>query len=79
MEHAGNYGFVVDAVMAGEDPVVPAVMPVAGLRLAVPQSLVLDDLQDYVAARFAATLSQLSAAGARIIEAAFTELAQPRL
>ena len=33
---------VTDAVMAGEAPVAPPPLPVAGMRLAVPQSFVLD-------------------------------------
>ena len=45
-----------------------------GKRLAVPQSLVLDDLDDHVARSFAVALSRLSAAGAVIIEIPLSEL-----
>jgi len=67
---------LVDSVFAGEAPFVPAPMPLAGLRLAVPQTLVLDDLDPEVAAAFGAALSKLSAAGARITEIPFAELAE---
>src|SRR5665213_4468630 len=33
---------VIDAILAGEDPVVPWPMPLSGLRLAVPENVVLD-------------------------------------
>jgi aspartyl-tRNA(Asn)/glutamyl-tRNA(Gln) amidotransferase subunit A len=46
----------------------------AGMRLAVPQSLVLDDLDDHVARSFAVALSRLSAAGAVIVEIPLSEL-----
>ena len=46
----------------------------AGKRLAVPQALVLDDLDDHVARSFAAALSRLSAAGAVITELPLAEL-----
>jgi aspartyl-tRNA(Asn)/glutamyl-tRNA(Gln) amidotransferase subunit A len=43
-------------------------LPLAGLRLAVPGTMVLDGLDAHVAVSFAGALSRLSAAGARIIE-----------
>lgn len=46
----------------------------AGKRLVVPQSLVLDDLDDHVARSFAVALSRLSAAGAVIIDIPLSEL-----
>jgi len=67
---------IVDAILAGEDPAVPNVLPLAGLRLAVPQTLVLDKLDDHVAACFSTTLSKLSQAGAKIIEIPFSELGE---
>jgi aspartyl-tRNA(Asn)/glutamyl-tRNA(Gln) amidotransferase subunit A len=67
---------VLDAVMAGMPGDVPPAMAVAGLRLAVPQSLVLDDLDDAVAGAFSRALTLLSDAGARIIDVPFTELAE---
>ncbi len=64
----------LDAIFAGEvgRPLVPA--PVAGLRLAVPTNLVLDGLDDIVAAGFRRALSALSAAGAQVVERAFPVL-----
>jgi aspartyl-tRNA(Asn)/glutamyl-tRNA(Gln) amidotransferase subunit A len=67
---------VIDAILANEEPTVPKAIPLAGLRLAVPQTLVLDDLQDYVATTFKAAMSRLSEAGARISEIPFGELAE---
>ncbi|MEE8333836.1 MAG: amidase [Alphaproteobacteria bacterium] len=71
---------VIDAVLAGEPPVAPTPMPFTGLRLAVPQTLVLDRLDETVARDFDRALATLSRAGARITEIAFEELAEvPKL
>jgi aspartyl-tRNA(Asn)/glutamyl-tRNA(Gln) amidotransferase subunit A len=67
---------VADAVMAGIEPVVPAAMPAAGLRLAIPQTIVLGDLDKSVAAAFQRVVSLLSKAGARVVELPLTELAE---
>lgn len=67
---------VLDAIMAGMDPVVPAALPLRGLRLAVPQTFVLDDLEDYVADRFSKALSALSAAGASVTDVEFSGLGE---
>jgi len=69
----------IDAVLANE-PVrpVPSV-PVAGLRLAVPDRIVCDDLDEAVAAAFDHALAILTAAGARIETAAFPALSRIRL
>ena len=64
----------LDAVFAGETPQAQPEVPLAGLRLAVPQTLVLDDLDETVAPTFAAALTRLSDAGARITEFPFSEL-----
>jgi len=64
----------VHQVMAGE-PVRPiARREVRGLRLAVPQSIVLEDMDATTARTFEAALSRLSAAGAVITELPFREL-----
>src|SRR3546814_20813734 len=47
---------------------------VAGLRLAVPQAIVLEDMDDATARAFEAALSRLSAAGAIVSELPFREL-----
>jgi aspartyl-tRNA(Asn)/glutamyl-tRNA(Gln) amidotransferase subunit A len=67
---------VLDAILAGLPPEAPPALPVAGLRLAVAQSLVLDDLDDEVAEAFSNALMRLSDAGARIIDIPFAELAE---
>lgn len=65
---------VADAVMAGEPPVVPPAAPVEGLRLGVPRTIMLDDLDGEVAAAFERTCSALSRAGARLVDLPLTEL-----
>lgn len=71
---------VIDAVLAGEAPIAPAPLPLEGLRLAVPQTLVLEGLDDTVSRDFDRALDTLSRAGARIAEIAFAELGEvPRI
>jgi aspartyl-tRNA(Asn)/glutamyl-tRNA(Gln) amidotransferase subunit A len=65
---------LLDAILAGDAAEVPAPATLAGLRFAVPQTLVLDDLEPAVARGFADALTTLSAAGARIVEIPFVEL-----
>lgn len=57
-----------DAVLAGEDAGPLPQWPTNGLRLLVPKSSVLEDLDETVARAFARALSRLSAAGAAIVE-----------
>ncbi|MDE2199394.1 MAG: amidase [Rhodospirillales bacterium] len=64
----------VDAILAGEEPAPLQPAALAGLRLAVPQNVVLDGLDDMVAAAFQRALSRLAAAGARIVPRAFAAL-----
>jgi len=59
---------LTDAVMAGEPPEAPAAVPPDGLRLGIPQTVMLDDLEAPVAAAFERAVGTLSRAGARIIE-----------
>ena len=66
----------LDSLLAEEPGVVPAHGRVAGLRFAVPQTVVQDDLSPAVANAFAATLDRLSAAGATIIDLPMKEFAQ---
>lgn len=66
----------VDAVLAGEPPAPLRSMPVAGLRLSVPQTLVLDGLDGAVAAAFRAALDRLSIAGARVADIPLRELGE---
>ena len=57
---------LLDAILA-DVALHVAHLPLRGLRLAVPQTLVLDDLDAHVAATFSATLTRLSAAGAQVM------------
>src|SRR6516165_4006812 len=59
---------LTDAIMAGEPSEAPAAIPPAGLRLGIPQTVMLDDLEAPVAAAFERAVSALSLAGARIVE-----------
>lgn len=64
----------VDAVLSGA--LLPVRRrPIAGMRLAVPQTMVLDGLDNTVAQAFDRCLSILSATGAQIIEIPLTEFA----
>src|ERR1700733_8768471 len=56
----------IDAILAGETPAAPATVRLDGLRLAVPENMVLDDMDSTVAAAFERALSALSAGGARV-------------
>lgn len=66
---------LLDELIADTALTVPR-LPLAGLRLALPQTLVLDGLDAHVAASFRTAVSRLSAAGALIIECALPELAE---
>ena len=59
---------LVDAVLAGEEPVPLAELPLAGLRLAVPTGFLLDGLAPVVATAFGRALKRLADAGAQIVE-----------
>ena len=60
---------------AGETPAAPTPADVRGLRLAVPENMVLDGMDDTVGAAFESALSRLSAAGAHIIRTRFDDFA----
>jgi aspartyl-tRNA(Asn)/glutamyl-tRNA(Gln) amidotransferase subunit A len=66
----------LDAVLAGLPASELPEFPLAGLRLAVPQTLVLDDLEPAVARAFDASLAALRGAGARVVELALREFAE---
>jgi aspartyl-tRNA(Asn)/glutamyl-tRNA(Gln) amidotransferase subunit A len=65
---------LVDAVFAAEPLDVPAAVPVAGLRLAIPETFVMDDLDPLVARAFERACRALSAAGARVERIPLKEL-----
>jgi len=70
---------LMDQVLSGETLTIPQ-LPLAGLRLALPQTLMLDGMEAPVAAAFSAALTRLSAAGARIVELPLELLAEgPRI
>jgi aspartyl-tRNA(Asn)/glutamyl-tRNA(Gln) amidotransferase subunit A len=66
---------VIDGVLAGA-PLAVARRPLEGLRLALPQTLVLDALEPAVARAHERALQRLSAAGARLVELPLSELAE---
>ncbi len=66
----------IDAILANEPPSAPVAARLAGLRLAVPENMVLDGMDHVVAAAFDRALSALAAAGARIERVRFAEFAE---
>ncbi|WP_428487756.1 amidase [Rhodopila sp.] len=66
----------IDAMLAGEMPPAAAPIGLTGLRLAMPDTMVLDGMDATVAAAFDRALSTLTAAGARIETVRFAELAE---
>lgn len=82
LDSVGSLGASVECVallhevLAGE-PIMPLEdVKLAGLRLAVPETLVLDDMDDTVAATFEEALQRLRQAGVRIERIALTELGE---
>ncbi|WP_404380973.1 amidase [Caenispirillum salinarum] len=68
---------LLDAVLAGGEPAVPEPMPLKDLRVAVPQGLVLDDMDESVAERFETALHALSAAGVHVDGLGVADLLDP--
>src|SRR5499427_8413127 len=64
----------LDAVLAGEPADDLAPFPLAGLRMAVPQTLVLEGVEPAVARAFESALAALRKAGARIVDIPLREL-----
>ncbi|EJN08642.1 amidase [Herbaspirillum sp. YR522] len=67
---------IVDAVLAGQPYRAPLAHPLRGLRLLAPTNVVLDGIDDTVAAAYRNALSALSAAGAVIVEQAVPALGE---
>jgi aspartyl-tRNA(Asn)/glutamyl-tRNA(Gln) amidotransferase subunit A len=65
----------LDALLSNGSPAALGRARLAGLRLAMPATLVLDGMDDVVARRFDAALARLSAAGAVIVRQDMPELA----
>ena len=62
----------VDAILAGEDPSdIEAPPPLAGLRFGIPQGPLLRELDENVAAHFAAAIALLGRSGVRLSEPQF--------
>jgi len=68
----------LDAVLAAVPCEDLAPFPLDGLHMAVPQTLVLDDMEPKVASAFDSALSALRKAGARISDVALREFAELR-
>lgn len=66
---------LVDSIIADAELSIPD-LPLAGLRLAVPQTVMLDGLDPHVGKAFSAALTRLSVAGAKIIEVPFAMLSE---
>jgi len=64
----------LDAIMAGEEPYDLTPFRLDGLRLAAPQTMVLDDMDSIVAGVYAGALSRLGKAGAKIVDIPLVEL-----
>jgi aspartyl-tRNA(Asn)/glutamyl-tRNA(Gln) amidotransferase subunit A len=64
---------VIDAVLAGEEPILPIPANLNGLRLGVPANVVLDGLDAAVSSAFERSLKGLSEAGARIVHVSLPE------
>ena len=66
----------IDSILAGQTPCIFGPAGLNGLRLAVPENMVLDGMDNTVAAAFDKALSTLSAAGARIERVRFADFAE---
>ena len=65
---------LLDAIMASAAPEAPQAVPLKGLRLAVPTTLLLDGLAPEVSKAFSAALKKIADAGAVVMEFEFPEL-----
>jgi len=65
---------LVDSILAGDAPQVPAALPLKGLRLGVVQDYVLDGQDAAVADAFGKALARLSQAGASVTDVRFEAL-----
>jgi len=63
----------IDAILAGQTPIALTPARLDGLRLAVPENVVLDGMDDTVSAAFDRAMGILSAAGARIVRTRFAQ------
>ncbi len=71
---------LIDSILAGEKPKKLKKRALKNLTFAIPQTLVLDDLDEHVTLCFSNVLEKLSAAGAKIVDIEFPELGDiPRI
>ncbi|MBS41182.1 MAG: amidase [Rhodospirillales bacterium] len=71
---------LIDSILAGEKPKKLKKRALKNLTFAIPQTLVLDDLDEHVTLCFSNVLEKLSAAGAKIVDIEFPELGEiPRI
>tara|TARA_B100001123_G_scaffold440684_1_gene580266 strand:- start:942 stop:2279 length:1338 start_codon:yes stop_codon:yes gene_type:complete len=71
---------LVDSILSGENPKTLKSKSLKDLNLAVPQTLVLENLDQHVSSCFSRAVNKLSAAGAKIIDIPFPELGEiPRI
>lgn len=66
---------LLDQLLAAEEIGIPAAADLRGLRLAVPHTVVQDELSEAVANGFARAVARLSAAGAQVIDVPMPEFA----
>ncbi len=67
---------VLDAILSGDDSFDLPTFPLDGLRLAVPQTVVLDSIDSEVSSAFVQAQSTLSSAGVRIVDVPLRELSE---
>lgn len=66
---------LIDGVISDQSMAFPA-LPLDRVRLAVPQTIMLDALEPHIAASFSAALGRLSKAGAQIVDSTFALLTE---
>ena len=66
----------LDAIMAGDEPTALPSHPLDGLRFAIPQTLMFDDIDGEVGPTFERALTTLSKAGVRLTRLPLRELAE---
>jgi aspartyl-tRNA(Asn)/glutamyl-tRNA(Gln) amidotransferase subunit A len=67
---------IIDAILAGEAPDLPASCNLDGLRVAIPRNVVLDGMDGTVANAFERALTTLSRAGVRVSHVTIAEFDQ---
>jgi len=65
---------IADAIMAGTEVEIPQALPAERIRLAIPRSHLIEDLQPEVASAFSRAVSALRAVGMQVAEIDYREL-----